>query len=247
MKKYLCVFLALFTLTACNKKKTTPPPPNQGTDEYGLPIQFYDFLYERPGGVKIVFMHTYSGTHDFTEAEKGLLRRALDTLTNEEIINTGVHAFWPATRAPNSPLYVKRHATDPSVTFYFAQPTGSRPLDPNLGNELLKALGYGDRRVTSKSKVFDSDSGDFAWEEAIPLPSQRSVTPLPLVPMPGRVLPHNQFVVISPEQPDSYIPLTSRAGHDTLAMMRDPGRPLTPPEVAAKQLESHGVFVHVEP
>ena len=130
-----------------------------GFDRYAVPAAEVDYRYTRPGtgpGTDILIDFRI-GLHDveatFTDAEGALLIKGLNTLSDDEIRNSGVHQLRPEMISPGFIVYrdlsyVTRRGDGDSVFFSFQLPRAARLFDPELGTLLLRAMGFPGRTVT---------------------------------------------------------------------------------------------------
>ena len=78
--------------------------------------------------------------------------KALDSLTNEELLNADIHVFFPLIEPAD---VTPSHTVDSAgpnahqIYFNFKQDRSNRPFDPTLGNQMLAAMGFPNRTVSA--------------------------------------------------------------------------------------------------
>ena len=246
----LLLLIASFT-TGCKKPPPTPPPPPDEPvyDEHGTRIAHIDVAYRRPGTpIKINLMKGVgSGAEPvpeagFSDADKALIFKALDMLTDEELLNTGIYLLYPQVNPRSTLPSVYRpgigggHTEDNTIIFTFKENKSVRLLDPELGNLLLAALGFPDRKVSLSN--LSAPLQDNAEKPGAVL--DRLAPLLPRKPS-GLPLGSPKAMVISPEPPTAYVSLLSPEGLRALSAERQLAARGRPQDLTLEdQIRPHG-------
>lgn len=236
-KFYLLVALSLLG-AGCKKSPSGPPP--ETPDKYGNPPSALMGVYERPGTpIRVDIMKTYNQEAGFSEAEVGMIKAALNTLTDEELTARDLHLIG-SDYVPNqaNPMMMYSNDNVRGVAIYFNQPKSSRTPDPNLGAKFLAYLGFPGRRVNLASTVYNEETHEQLFPEATTGLVPHS--PDPNQP-PGTLFSPQHLTVISPESPAHYVTVTSRAGHNALAGEVHTAAGTSKDLTADDQVRPHGV------
>lgn len=205
MKKLMLAFAAVMLSAGC--QKAPPSAPNEPLDPYGYTAKSLQFVYTRPSGLRIDFPKTLNPEQSFTDAEIAVIVKAFDTLTDEELAH--VQIVQPDD-VPGSTMHIFYRPDLNLVHIVFGQARTGRPLDPNLGSAVLASMGYsGGRSIAQSTKVFDESTQNYLFPEVMP--------GAPIAPAKSAPPINSPVTVVSPAPPISYIPLTTRAGHNALA------------------------------
>jgi len=177
-------------------------------------LGFYQFqidqVYERPSaGIRIDILHTCVGMGsppgcevipplDLTSTEKKLIVQALDSLSDADLIKSGLKFINPRP----DPNYLSDKPTFTNGGLDIPVPDTfipNRPSNLNIGNEVLTALGFPPAATPASSSATSTLSA------AIVTPSsggQTAITPLEA----------RGINITSPKAPSSYVPMTSKEG-----------------------------------
>lgn len=205
MKRIIVASVAVLLSAGC--KKSPSGGANEPLDAYGYTASSLQFVYTRPSGLRIDFPKTLNPEQSFTDAEIAVIVKAFDTLTDDELVH--VQVVQPDD-VPGSPTHIFYRPDLNLVHVVFSQPRTGRPLDANIGNKILASMGYSARAISPSSKVFNEATQEYLFPEVMPGLSQPLVVPK-AAPL------GSPLEVVSPNTPEVYTPLTSRAGHNALA------------------------------
>jgi hypothetical protein len=125
--------------------------PDDMLDSAGVPNRWVADHYDRGSTIRIDFLKLLTPDGDFEPGEIALLKQALDTLTQAEIIALGVTQLFPGTATSVAGTNFMRF--DNKIYISMAGgPSPTRPLDPDLGDKFLAFIGHPDRHVAPASR-----------------------------------------------------------------------------------------------
>lgn len=210
MRKLTWLILLSALCGGCNKK--TPPPQPENKDIYGKTPEEIHRVYTRGPAIRVDILRTYNPEASFTDQEAEALIAALNSLTDEELARLDIHLI-SSDYGPNQAVPIAFYANDAvrSKAIYFNQPKSSRPFDPEIGSKFLAYLGFPGRKVSIASQVFNNETQEHLFPEV--MPGLVPAAPVPIKPPVSMFTPQH-VEVISPQTPDTYVALASRAGHD---------------------------------
>jgi hypothetical protein len=150
-----------YTAAACSGSKTGPNYSQ--LDEYGYPPCYIDYVFKR-GSIHIDFVQILDTSMDFTQAEISTLVSALNTVTDQDLLDANIHVVIPSgprSDLPGCSFAVTRGSGSASATagigIIFTAPAASRTLDPQLGSMFLRTLAVPSSTVDLK---YDRPAGN---------------------------------------------------------------------------------------
>ena len=207
------------------------------TDSLGVPISEIDQIYTRTGtNIRIDILH-YAGDSgpgaDFTTEQKAQIVKALESLTDQQLIQSHVYKIVP--EGSNFPSGV-RIAAPLGASNNYIMFINVSPSDPNLENEILTAMGFPPAATAASStKAPTSPSANIVPASGGPT----TVTPLDA----------QGSQAISSQSPSTYVPIKSKEGMQavmsdySLGQSKDPNKQPT----FQDQVRPHGDVSIVTP